>query len=88
MKIPATVADLEWLEGEGELLNVRKAVVRSGVVYANGEAAAPAPCGEYELAADLGAVRLSSVALAREFTLSIDAFCRLVAEGRISMVAE
>ena len=67
---------------------MRKAVVRSGVVYANSDAAAPAPCGEYELAADPGAVRLPSVALAREFTLSIDAFCRLVAEGRISVVSE
>jgi hypothetical protein len=65
-----------------------KALVRSGVCYAQGGGPAAAPCGEYEVAADLGAVRLSSEALAKEFTLSIDAFHRLVAEGRISLLAE
>ena len=65
-----------------------KALVRSGVLYAAEAGPAPAPRGEYEMAADGSAVRFTSSAPAGEFTLSIDAFCRLVAEGRISLLGE
>lgn len=62
-----------------------KAIVRSGVLCAAARGAAP--CGEYDLIEEEGAVRLSSASLENEFTLSTDSFCRLIAEGRISILA-
>jgi hypothetical protein len=61
-----------------------KAVVKSGVQYADKDGSAAAPCGEYELSAEAGAMRFISRATTREFTLSLDAFCRFVSEGRIA----
>lgn len=64
------------------------ALVRSGVSCAGNARPSAAPCGEYQIAEEEGAVRFTSAPLAKEFTLSIDAFCRLVAEGRISVRAD
>lgn len=60
-----------------------KALVKSGVVAAGASGPAPAPCGEYDVHVGAGALTLSSIDNARVFTLSCDAFCRFVSEGRI-----
>jgi hypothetical protein len=60
-----------------------KARIRSGVRYCDDGGQGDAPTGDYELSRDAGRMRLVSPATAREVRLSCDAFCRLVAEGRI-----
>ncbi|NWG72606.1 MAG: hypothetical protein HXY23_13530 [Parvularculaceae bacterium] len=64
-----------------------KVLVRSGVICVGGAGASAAPCGEYEVEERAAGVTLSSADRAREFTLSIDAYCRMMAEGRISPMA-
>jgi hypothetical protein len=63
-----------------------KATVRSGVFYPYRGAIASAPLGEYEFCEADGAVRLTRAGA--EFALSGDSFCRLVAEGRITLAEE
>lgn len=67
--------------------------VKSGVSYVEGGASATAPAGDYVLSADAdaGAMRLAPLAGPQagsgEFRLSLDAFCRFVGEGRITLLA-
>lgn len=67
-------------------MSAARARVKSGVSYSGAAGPAIAPTGEYDLSAEGGRMRLSSPATAREFRLSCDAFCRLVAEGRITLI--
>ncbi len=63
-----------------------KALVRSGVQYADGRGPASAPPGEYAVETEDGQVRFARAG-ERAFTLSFDSFSRHVMEGRIALIA-
>lgn len=63
-----------------------RARVREGVSYFAEGGLKAAPRGDYDLRAEKGGVSLVSPATSDAFRLSDDAFCRLLAEGRITLI--